>query len=88
MVGVVLGAFISSYISGFTFAAGLKHATPTIVWNAGVIIRLFFGGIAIFYGSRMAGGCTSGHGISGMAQLSAASLVTVISMFAGGTVTA
>ncbi|KAJ3098783.1 hypothetical protein HK100_005023, partial [Physocladia obscura] len=64
MIGVVLGAFISSYISGFTFAAGLGHATPTILWNAGVIIRLIFGGIAIVYGSRMAGGCTSGHGIS------------------------
>lgn len=35
-------------------------------------------------GARIAGGCTSGHGISGMASLGLASFVTVAAMFAGG----
>ena len=36
----------------------------------------------------MAGGCTSGHGLSGMALLSLQSILGVPAMFAGGIVTA
>lgn len=43
-----------------------------------------FGGMCSIYGARLAGGCTSGHGISGMSTLSLSSFVTVISMFGGG----
>ncbi|PBP20194.1 YeeE/YedE family protein [Diplocarpon rosae] len=46
--------------------------------------RAVFGGILLTFGSRIAGGCTSGHGISGMSQLSVASIITVTSMFGGG----
>ncbi|KAI2614337.1 uncharacterized protein GGS25DRAFT_527468 [Hypoxylon fragiforme] len=46
--------------------------------------RSLLGGILIAIGSRMAGGCTSGHGISGISLLSISSLITVASMFAGG----
>ena len=38
----------------------------------------------MLFGARIAGGCTSGHGISGMAQLSAGSTLAVVEMFAGG----
>jgi uncharacterized membrane protein YedE/YeeE len=47
-------------------------------------IRAIIGGVLIAVGSRMAGGCTSGHGISGISLLSVSSFVTVVSMFAGG----
>lgn len=47
-------------------------------------LRAIFGGVLLTLGSRIAGGCTSGHGISGMSQLSMASFVTVASMFGGG----
>jgi uncharacterized membrane protein YedE/YeeE len=46
--------------------------------------RAILGGISLVVGSRIAGGCTSGHGISGMSMLSVASFVTVGGMFAGG----
>jgi uncharacterized membrane protein YedE/YeeE len=39
-------------------------------------------------GARIADGCTSGHGLSGMAQLSVGSTVAVAAMFAGGIATA
>jgi uncharacterized membrane protein YedE/YeeE len=39
-------------------------------------------------GARWAGGCTSGHGISGSLQLSVASWVAVFCFFAGGIATA
>ena len=47
-------------------------------------IRAIIGGVALVVGARIAGGCTSGHGISGMATLSKSSFVTVAAMFAGG----
>lgn len=42
------------------------------------------GGCVMVFGARLAGGCTSGHGISGMAMLSVSSIVTVAAMFGGG----
>jgi len=46
--------------------------------------RALLGGGVLVFGARVAGGCPSGHGISGMAMLSVASMVSVVSMFAGG----
>ncbi|KAK7958194.1 YeeE/YedE family protein [Apiospora saccharicola] len=46
--------------------------------------RVALGGALIAVGSRMAGGCTSGHGISGISLMSVSSFVTVAAMFAGG----
>jgi uncharacterized membrane protein YedE/YeeE len=48
----------------------------------------FLAGFIMLFGARIAGGCTSGHGISGMAQLSVGSTLAVAAMFAGGILTA
>jgi uncharacterized protein len=45
---------------------------------------LFFGGILVGFGSRYAGGCTSGHAISGLSNLQIPSLIAVVGFFAGG----
>ncbi len=42
------------------------------------------GGLLMAFGARLAGGCTSGHGISGTLQLNLASWITVICFFVGG----
>lgn len=42
------------------------------------------GGFLIGFGARYAGGCTSGHAISGLSDLQLASLLAVIGFFAGG----
>ncbi len=42
------------------------------------------GGLLVGFGTAYAGGCTSGHAISGLAALEKASLVAVIGFFAGG----
>ncbi|KJX97064.1 YeeE/YedE family protein [Zymoseptoria brevis] len=47
-------------------------------------LRAILGGFALIFGARMAGGCTSGHGITGMSTLGVSSFVTVPCMFAGG----
>lgn len=44
----------------------------------------FAGGMLMAFGARLAGGCTSGHGISGTLQLNLASWIAVICFFIGG----
>ena len=46
------------------------------------------GGLLMAFGARLAGGCTSGHGISGTMQLSVGSWIAVICFFVGGIATA
>jgi uncharacterized membrane protein YedE/YeeE len=72
--GVVVGAkIISNYIP---IVSGTGPATSPLA--------AILGGFSMIFGARLAGGCTSGHGISGMATMSLSSFVTVASMFAGG----
>ena len=53
-----------------------------------MILILIIGGILIGFGSRYAGGCTSGHAISGMSNLQIPSLKAVIGFFVGGLIMA
>ena len=48
------------------------------------VIAALAGGVLLGFGARWAGGCTSGHGISGSIQLSLASMITAACFFAGG----
>jgi uncharacterized protein len=48
------------------------------------LIMLVGGGWLIGFGTAYAGGCTSGHGIAGLADLQLASLVAMLSFFASG----
>ncbi|MFT4762497.1 MAG: putative membrane protein YedE/YeeE [Paraglaciecola sp.] len=48
------------------------------------LIILIIGGLLIGFGTRWAGGCTSGHAISGLANLQLPSLIAVIGFFIGG----
>ncbi len=77
-LGVVSGALI------YTFTL-----SPTGVWVTGVAIwRLALGGLLVGFGTRLSNGCTSGHGISGLASLSLTSLYAVITFMAVGILTA
>lgn len=49
---------------------------------------LLFGGLLVGFGSRYAGGCTSGHAITGMSNLQLPSLIAVIGFFIGGLIAA
>lgn len=48
------------------------------------ILALVIGGILVGFGARYAGGCTSGHAISGLSDLQLPSLIAVIGFFIGG----
>lgn len=78
-IAFAAGIFASSYT--------LSKTVPEITMSDSLQIssmRGILGGLIMAFGARMAGGCTSGHGISGMSMLAISSLVTVGSMFAGG----
>ncbi len=57
-------------------------------WDSLLSIRgflmLVIGGFFVGFGTRYAGGCTSGHAISGLSDLQPASLIAVIGFFIGG----
>lgn len=48
------------------------------------MVILILGGAMVGFGSRYAGGCTSGHAISGLSDLQMPSLIAVIGFFIGG----
>ena len=50
-------------------------------------ILMVLGGFLVGFGARYAGGCTSGHAISGLANLQLPSLVAVVGFFIGGLLT-
>ena len=52
------------------------------------VLILFFGGLLIGFGTRYAGGCTSGHAISGLSNFQKPSLIAVIGFFIGGLIMA
>ncbi|MBK1830992.1 YeeE/YedE family protein [Verrucomicrobiaceae bacterium R5-34] len=85
-----LGAWISAH-----FGKDISFEKVPDVWaqhqGGGVAKRMiaaFFGGAILLYGARMAGGCTSGHGISGTMQLALSSWVFFPVMFVTGYITA
>ena len=90
VVGIAIGAFISSRLSG------TSRATISAIWGKALgtsslglrMLIAFFSGFLLLLGARIADGCTSGHGVSGMAQLAISSFVTVACMFAGGMIVA
>ena len=48
------------------------------------LVLLSLGGFFVGFGARYAGGCTSGHAISGLSNFQLPSLIAVIGFFAGG----
>jgi hypothetical protein len=53
----------------------------------GKLAWMFAGGLFIGFGTRLAGGCTSGHGIFGMSNFERPSLLSTLAFMAGGIVT-
>lgn len=61
---------------------------PDIFSSPKNILILLIGGVLIGFGTRYAGGCTSGHAISGLSNLQIPSLKAVIGFFIGGLIMA
>lgn len=90
VIGIVVGAFLSSLMSG-SFEVEMVPAIWEGTFGANPVLRFvgaLIGGFLLGFGARMAGGCTSGHGISGTIQLALASWLAFIFFFVGGILTA
>ena len=91
VIGVIIGSFIAAWTGGELTAAYLPDMWIARFGSDSNLLRTFLsllGGALMAFGARMAGGCTSGHGISGTLQLAVGSWIAVICFFLGGIATA
>ncbi len=90
VVGILLGAFGASRLDG---SFRVEQVPPIWSERFGSKIRTraigaFIGGIILMFGARMAGGCPSGHGMSGLMQLSVSGYLAMAGFFGAGVVVA
>jgi uncharacterized membrane protein YedE/YeeE len=86
VVGLVLGGFLSAVLSGgwapiwtlgmFDQGIGLGRV--------GKMVWMFAGGLLVGFGTRLGNGCTSGHGIFGLANFELPSFVATVTFLATG----
>jgi len=91
LIGMLIGAVIAALSSGETTLRFLPEMwVDRFGEDSGLLraITAFTGGAAMAFGARLAGGCTSGHGISGTLQLSVGSWISAACFFVGGIVVA
>ena len=89
LLGLLFGGVVSAVLGGGwapTWALGMFD-TVIRLDEPGKLAWMFVGGLFIGFGTRLGGGCTSGHGIFGLSNLELPSLVTTLSFMAGGIVT-
>ena len=83
LVGVTLGGFAAT-VAAQQFRVESVPATWRQRFGSSLPLRfaaVFVGGALEMYGARLAGGCASGHGLSGTLQLALSSWVFTILMF-------
>ena len=86
VLGVMIGSFVSAKLSGQFQLRWVPNIWVEAFGNVPTtrLLIAFIGGILMGLGSRWAGGCTSGHGISGTLQLAISSWLAAICFFIGG----
>ena len=86
VIGIAAGAFVSSLLDG-----SFKTESVPPIWSqrfgSGVGVRAvgaFLGGVVAMFGARLAGGCPSGHGLSGLMQMSVSGYLAMAGFFGAG----
>lgn len=89
-VGMVVGGFLAALITG-----RLKARSVPKLWASRFgdsrpkrFATAFAGGFLLLFGARLAGGCTSGLALSGVAQLAVAGIVFSLAIIGSGILTA
>jgi uncharacterized protein len=91
LVGLVVGGLLSAVLGeagrpAFALRSTLfSHYFGTS--SLSTLAVLFVGGVLVGAGTRMSGGCTSGHGLCGVSQLQKGSLLATASFFGAGALT-
>jgi uncharacterized membrane protein YedE/YeeE len=85
LLGVVLGGALYAALFG-VFSPSLTYTGGSVLPSGAILpfMVLLLAGVGMGVGARTAGGCTSGHGLTGMALGSPASIVATITFFATG----
>ena len=88
VIGIFIGALLSSVFSESFRWQGVpdrwrRHFGPSPA-KRGLVA--FIGGAISIFGARLAGGCPSGQGLSGLIQLSVSGIISLICFFIGGIV--
>ncbi|MBI4888808.1 MAG: YeeE/YedE family protein [Acidobacteria bacterium] len=85
LVGVVAGGALYALTLGRGVPPGLSYSAAGGVLPSGTLLQypvLLLAGLAMGFGARTAGGCTSGHGLTGTSLGSPASLLATMTFFA------
>lgn len=68
VAGLLLGAFVYMMVTGGALPVSIETSLPIMV----------VAGLLVGFGTRLGSGCTSGHGVSGIARLSKRSIVATL----------
>lgn len=77
IAGLLLGAFIYVLATGGPLPVNIQASLPVVI----------IAGLLVGFGTRLGSGCTSGHGVVGIARLSKRSIVATVVFFAAAVVT-
>lgn len=87
-ISLALGGLLSAAWTGaFALAPTLRSASFAEFFGDNTTIQLLVllaGGLCVGFGTRMAGGCTSGHGLCGVSRLEPGSLLATAAFFGAG----
>lgn len=88
MAALLLGGVVAAFLTGEPAAVsglrseGFERTFGSSPWLTPLV--LVFGGMLVGFGTRMSGGCTSGHGLCGASRFQAGSLLATASFFGAG----
>lgn len=90
VTGVLVGSFLISLATKSFSVISVPETWRQRFGSSALkrAIAAFCGGVIAMMGARLASGCPSGHGLSGMMQLSVSSIIATACFFAGGIVVA
>ena len=89
LIGLACGGVLSAWLGGGwapTWDLGMLDQRIHLT-HPQKLLGMFVGGLFIGFGTRLGGGCTSGHGIFGISNLERASVLTAMAFFLGGILT-
>ncbi len=76
LLGLIAGTLLYHFITGTPFPAPPNNSLPPLI----------IGGLLVGYGTSMGSGCTSGHGVCGIARFSTRSITATLCFMAAGIV--
>ena len=88
VVGLLIGGFLAARLSAAPSAPAAEYVHANETTTGRRYLNAFIGGLLIVFGARLAGGCTSGHIISGITQLAVSSILFGAAVFGSGMITA